>query len=115
MLASQVGCDRGARKSKTLGHDGSKSTSWIVIGTHHRLDFGNDCTSDDAFNLFKNRSNRNSDWFRSHQILKFDARVALFKGYNITGEQEYRDYKKFGTTSKIVDMGEVKEQSDPPK
>ncbi len=41
---------------------------------------------------------------------KFDARVALFKGYNIDGDQQYRDYKKFRTTSKIVGMREVKEQ-----
>jgi hypothetical protein len=31
----------------------------------------------------------------------------LFKGFNINGEQEYRDYKKFRTSSKIVGMGEV--------
>jgi hypothetical protein len=39
-----------------------------------------------------------------------DARVALFKEYNIDGDQQYRDYKKFGASSKIVGMGEVKEQ-----
>ena len=48
-------------------------------------------------------------WLPRHVTFKFDARVALFKGYNIDGDQEYRDYKKFGTTSKIVGMGEVKE------
>ena len=49
-------------------------------------------------------------WLPRHVTFKFDARVALLKGYNIDGDQEFRDYKKFGTTSKIVGMGEVKEQ-----
>ncbi len=48
-------------------------------------------------------------WLPRHVTFKVDARVALFKGYNIDGEQEYRDYKKFGASSKIVGMGEVKE------
>jgi hypothetical protein len=50
----------------------------------------------------------NEVWLPRHLTFKVDARIALFKGYNIDGEQEYRDYKKFGTTSKIVGMGEVK-------
>jgi hypothetical protein len=49
-------------------------------------------------------------WLPRHLTYKFDARVALFKGYNLDGDQEYRDYKKFRTTSKIVGMGEVKEE-----
>lgn len=49
-------------------------------------------------------------WLPRHVTFKFDARVALLKGYNIDGDQEFHDYKKFGTTSKIVGMGEVKEQ-----
>ncbi len=47
-------------------------------------------------------------WLPGHVTFKVDARVALFKGFNIDGEQQYRDYKKFRTTSKIVGMGEVK-------
>jgi len=47
-------------------------------------------------------------WLPRHVTFKIDARVALFKGLNIDGEQEYRDYKKFRTSSKIVGMGEVK-------
>ena len=46
-------------------------------------------------------------WLPRHVTFKVDARVALFKGFNINGEQEYRDYKKFRTSSKIVGMGEV--------
>src|SRR6202790_2555728 len=49
-------------------------------------------------------------WLPRHLAFKLDARVALFKGFNLDGEQEYRDYKKFRTPSKIVEMGEVKEQ-----
>ncbi len=49
-------------------------------------------------------------WLPRHMTFKVDARVALFKGYNIDGEQEYRDYKKFRTSTKIVGMEEVKEQ-----
>jgi len=49
-------------------------------------------------------------WLPRHLTFKVDARIALFKGFNLDGEQEYRDYKKFRTSSKIVGMGEVKEQ-----
>ena len=49
-------------------------------------------------------------WLPRHVTFRFDARVALLKGYNIDGDQEFHDYKKFSTTSKIVGMGEVKEQ-----
>ena len=48
-------------------------------------------------------------WLPRHLTYKFDARVALFKGYNVDGEQTYRDYKKFGASSKIVGIGEIKE------
>ena len=49
-------------------------------------------------------------WLPRHVTFKFDARVALFKGYNVDGDQEYRDYKKFRSSAKIVGMGEVKDQ-----
>jgi hypothetical protein len=47
-------------------------------------------------------------WLPRHVTFKVDVRVALFKDYNVDGDQEYRDYKKFRTTAKIVGMGEVK-------
>ena len=47
-------------------------------------------------------------WLPRHVTFKLDARVALLKGFNIDGDQEYRDYKKFRTSAKIVGMGEVK-------
>jgi hypothetical protein len=49
-------------------------------------------------------------WLPRHLSFKVDARVALLKEFNINGEQEFRDYKKFRTSSKIVGMGEVKDQ-----
>jgi hypothetical protein len=49
-------------------------------------------------------------WLPRHVTFKLDARVALFKGYKIDGDQQYRDYKKFRTSSKIVGVQEVKEQ-----
>jgi len=48
-------------------------------------------------------------WLPRHLTFKVDVRVALFKGFNIDGEQDFRDYKKFRTSSKIVGMGEIKE------
>lgn len=47
-------------------------------------------------------------WLPRHLTFKLDARVALLKGFNIDGDQEYRDYKKFRTSAKIVGVGEVK-------
>lgn len=49
-------------------------------------------------------------WLPQHVTFKVDARVALVKGYKIDGDQTYRDYKKFRTSTKIVTMGEVREQ-----
>jgi len=49
-------------------------------------------------------------WLPQHVTFKVDARVALLKGFNVDGDQTYRDYKKFRTSTKIVTMGEVHEQ-----
>ena len=49
-------------------------------------------------------------WLPKQVSYKFNARVALLKGYNLDGEQTYRDYKKFRTSSKIVAIGEVQRQ-----
>lgn len=56
-------------------------------------------------------------WLPEHVSFKLDARVALFKGYLMDGEQSYSDYKKFRTSAKIVGYGEVKEPqpTDPQK
>jgi len=47
-------------------------------------------------------------WLPSHVTFKLDARVALFKGYKMDGEDTFRDYKKFRTSAKIVGLGEAK-------
>ena len=49
-------------------------------------------------------------WLPKEVTYRLDARVALLKGYNINGEQTYRDYKKFRTSSRIVGMAEVQGQ-----
>jgi hypothetical protein len=50
-------------------------------------------------------------WLPRRVTFKVDARVALLKGFNFDGEDTFRDYKKFRTSSKIVGMGEVKDQN----
>jgi hypothetical protein len=47
-------------------------------------------------------------WLPRHLSFKLDARIALFKGYNVDGDQTFRDYKKFRTSTKMVGYGEVK-------
>jgi hypothetical protein len=49
-------------------------------------------------------------WLPKHVTFNVDARFALVKGFKMDGEQTFRDYKKFRTSSRIVGMGEVKEQ-----
>jgi hypothetical protein len=51
-------------------------------------------------------------WLPKDVTYKFQARLGLVKGFNIDGEQTYRDYKKFRTSSKIIGMSEVPQ---PPK
>ena len=46
-------------------------------------------------------------WLPQHLSFKFDARVALFKGYNEQDEESYSDYKKFRATTKIVGIGDM--------
>ncbi|HEV2401530.1 MAG TPA: hypothetical protein VGS27_31630 [Candidatus Sulfotelmatobacter sp.] len=51
-------------------------------------------------------------WLPKQVDYKVDVRVALLKGFNVDGEQSYRDYKKFRTSTKIIGMSEVKEDPD---
>jgi hypothetical protein len=48
-------------------------------------------------------------WLPLHVTFKVDVRLALVKGFNVDGEQTFRDYKKFRTSTKIVGMQEVKQ------
>jgi hypothetical protein len=45
-------------------------------------------------------------WLPKHVQLHFDARIALFKGYDDDVDQTYRDYKKFRTDTKMTVVGE---------
>ncbi|MGE5082187.1 MAG: hypothetical protein ACM3ND_04715 [Acidobacteriota bacterium] len=49
-------------------------------------------------------------WLPRYLTFKVEARIALLKGFKMDGEETFRDYKKFRTSSKIVGMGEVQEQ-----
>lgn len=46
-------------------------------------------------------------WLPIHLTYKLDARLALVKGYKLSGEQTFRDYKKFRTSARIVGVGKV--------
>ncbi len=48
-------------------------------------------------------------WLPRYLAFKVDARLALLKGFKLDGEETFRDYKKFRTSSKIVGMGEVQD------
>ncbi len=45
-------------------------------------------------------------WLPKHVQVHLDARIALFKSYDIDADQTYRDYKKFRTKSTITVIGE---------
>jgi hypothetical protein len=49
-------------------------------------------------------------WLPQHISFKFDARVALLKGYNEIDEETFHDYKKFRATAKMVSVGEAQEK-----
>ena len=61
------------------------------------------------FTLEQTRVN-NEVWLPRQLAVKVDVRLALLKNFNFDLEQDYRDYKKFRTSSKIVGMTEVPEQ-----
>lgn len=67
------------------------SFGWVVARIHKGT----------RFMLEQTRVN-NEVWLPSHITFKFDARVALLKGYRVAGEQTFSDYKKFEATGKIV-------------
>jgi hypothetical protein len=46
-------------------------------------------------------------WLPQHLTFNVDGRFALVKGFNVDGEQTFRDYKKFRTSSRIVGVGKI--------
>lgn len=75
------------------------SLGWVIARVHRGT----------RFMLEQTRVN-DEVWLPRKISFKIDARVALLKGFNIDGEETFRDYMKFRTSSKIVGMGEVKDQ-----
>ena len=76
------------------------SLGWVIARVHKGT----------RFMLEQTRVNEEV-WLPRKISFKIDARVALLKGFNLDGEDTFRDYKKFRTSSKIVGMGEVKDQN----
>jgi len=74
------------------------SVGWVLARIHKGTQF-----------TFERTRMTDEIWLPLHLSYKFDARVALFKGYNIEGDSTFRDYKKFSASSKIVGMGEAPE------
>ena len=75
------------------------SVGWVLARIHKGT----------RFELEQTRVN-DEVWLPKHVSFKVDARVALLKGFKIDGDETYRDYKKFRTTSRIVGIGEVSQQ-----
>jgi len=48
-------------------------------------------------------------WLPKEVAVKVDVRLALVKSFNVDLDQTYRDYKKFGASSRIVGFGEVQQ------
>jgi hypothetical protein len=46
-------------------------------------------------------------WLPRQLSFNIDARIALLKGFRVEGEQSFRDYRKFRTSSKILGYAEV--------
>ena len=49
-------------------------------------------------------------WLPAHVTAKIDVRLGLVKNFDVDLEQSFRDYKKFGSSSKVVAGGEVTEE-----
>jgi hypothetical protein len=49
-------------------------------------------------------------WLPAHVTAKIDVRLGLVKNFDVDLEQSFRDYKKFGSSSKVVAGGEVTEK-----
>lgn len=74
------------------------SVGWVLARIHRGA----------RFMLEQTRVN-DEVWLPKFLTFKVDARLALVKGFKMDGEESFRDYKKFRTSSRIVGMGEVQE------
>jgi len=50
-------------------------------------------------------------WLPAHLTAKIDVRLGLVKNFDVQLEQTFRDYKKFGSSTKVIAGGEVKEHN----
>ena len=48
-------------------------------------------------------------WLPRQVTAKVDVRLALLKNFNVDVEQSFRDYKKFGSSTRILGYQEVKQ------
>ncbi len=49
-------------------------------------------------------------WLPAHLTAKIDVRLGLIKNLDVDLEQSFRDYKKFGSSSKVVAGGQAEDQ-----
>ncbi|MCU1301179.1 MAG: hypothetical protein JWQ87_1463 [Candidatus Sulfotelmatobacter sp.] len=49
-------------------------------------------------------------WLPKHVAIKVDVRLALLKNFNVEADQTFRDYKKFGATTRILGVVEVQDK-----
>jgi hypothetical protein len=87
-------------------------SQWVKLDIH--------CIETVSIGLFLARLHRGSNleieqtrvndevWLPKHVALMLDARIALLKGFNLTEDLTYRDYKKFRTDTKILGAEEIK-------
>jgi hypothetical protein len=90
------------------------AAQWVKLDIH--------CIETVSIALFRARLHRGSNvqieqtsindevWLPKHVALKLDARIALLKGFHLTEDLTYRDYKKFRTDTKIVGAEEIKDE-----
>jgi len=53
-------------------------------------------------------------WLPKHIAIKVDVRLALLKNFDVEEDQTYRDYKKFRATTRLVDIGDLKDKNSQP-
>lgn len=74
------------------------SVGWVLARIHKGANF-----------MLEQTRINDEVWLPRHLTFKVDARLALVKGFRLDGEESFRDYRKFRTSSRIVGLGEVQE------
>ena len=96
--------------------------AWIDAGELQWKKADIQCIDTVSFGLFLARIHKGSRvvieqtrvndevWLPRHINVKVDARLALLKGFNLEEDLTYRDYKRFGSESKIVLGAEAQQE-----